>query len=103
MGVPFDLLEEMNDSELKTGRFPDDTILLQYSGLTDKYGREIYEGDILKYLLPSEDGGTEYVEEVQFLAGCFDVDGAPVYATVDWNCEVIGNVYEHPELLSPAG
>lgn len=80
-------------------------IPMQYTGLLDKNGKEIYEGDILKYVLPgleSDDPSTEYIEPVVFKDGCFNVEGhTPVYVTTDWDCEVLGNIYEHPNLLEP--
>ena len=73
-------------------------ILMQFTGLKDKNGKEIYEGDILT----SPDGDFE----VCFDEGCFWVSqeldfNAPlyVYATYENICEVIGNIYENPELI----
>jgi uncharacterized phage protein (TIGR01671 family) len=78
-------------------------VLMQFTGLKDKNGKEIYEGDIVKYLferLEPNGSDTEYVEAVEFIDGGFLVDGyTPASATLDWGAEVIGNIYENSELL----
>lgn len=77
--------------------------IMQSTSLMDKNEKEIYEGDIVKYILSDvmpEDEGTEYTEQVLFNEGVFSVDGlTPLYVAVEWSCEVIGNVFENPDLL----
>lgn len=77
-----------------------DLILMQYAGIKDKNGVEIYEGDICKSVLIPK---TLYVSE--FSEGCFMFREYPQID--DWigritNCEleIIGNIYENKELLS---
>ena len=77
----------------------DKVILLQYTGLKDKNGVEIYEGDIVECF---NDG----LSEVLFRKGSFGMftytsKGVDFYTfnEVYGFCEIIGNIYENPELL----
>lgn len=97
----------------------------QYTGLHDKNGREIYEGDVLEYdfyyFEGINNGATGFAEwrrqaaEVCFVDGCFTVDEqliiwlADAEEDTDYEFEpdyekglkVIGNIHENSELLQP--
>lgn len=69
-------------------------VLMQFTGLHDKNGKEIYEGDILhekkEKTAPMANNGIDreiIVEDIRHLE--FN----------EVHCEVIGNIYENPELL----
>ena len=75
--------------------------LMQYTALKDKNGKEIYEGDIVNFKM--YDGQYENYQII-FRAGEFNAINKDDtnYISVDiWNIygEVIGNIYENPELL----
>ena len=75
-----------------------DMELMQFTGLLDKNGKEIYEGDYLK-----QEGLYVEVKWGVFEAGFIFEDGSGSLMTVTsgnsnmW--EVIGSIYENPELL----
>ncbi len=83
----------------------------QFTGLTDKNGKEIYEGDILKYTFDGDSYPEEAVDKVficewdqnhawfVFREHDDDISDAYFWLVIRGYCEVIGNIFETPELL----
>ncbi len=98
-GMPEVMVSEFNtyDGEGDTNNFisSKDVILMQFTGLKDKNGKEIYEGDIVK--APYNDL-CEY-HEVSYNSGCYFVGVEILSSFHEEDLEVIGNIYENPELL----
>lgn len=89
----------------------EDVILMQSTGLKDKNGKEIFEGDIVRTTRflgrADEIGGfyeyeKDYVGVVKVLEGSWVIDTGIVavrlWSEID-ESEVLGNIYENPELL----
>ncbi|MFC3212696.1 YopX family protein [Planomicrobium okeanokoites] len=99
MIAPFDLSQHPQywAHELKDG------VRLQYTGLNDVNGFEIYEGDVMRL--------AGYPDmHIVFLNGCFVGKSTNKIQAMNWvpnsltslnllRYEVIGNVYQNPELL----
>jgi len=66
----------------------------EYTGLKDKNGKEIYEGDILQFV---DRGGDTYGRT--FLMKWVEEQGAWTFYFPKKDAIVIGNIYENPELL----
>ncbi len=99
----------------------------QYTGLTDKNGKKIFEGDIVRYCdeecyYPEE--YTEFIGEIVFEKGAFGIGSKEIPLDLDYWCdndnfvslwelywnlnctqdelpmlEIIGNIHDNPELL----
>lgn len=89
-------IEVLTCHEIVGGRYRTDITytcngyLLEYTGLKDKNGKEIYEGDIIKY---------KYLHEDCIATVHFDERLAHFNAYEYAHGEVIGNIYENSELL----
>jgi uncharacterized phage protein (TIGR01671 family) len=85
----------------------DNFVAQQYTGLKDKNGKCVYEGDIVKFsrLFEKERQIKELKSFVRFHNGQFGFDLIgfnDMFFTLSDECgiEVIGNIFEHPELLN---
>lgn len=86
-----------------------DLIPLQYTGLKNKNGVEVYEGDVLKGLtshygeIVGEVKLCQYEDDDGFVHGThygWNVNGVPLVDLIEQGFEVIGNIHENPELLT---
>ena len=76
--------------------------LMQYTGLKDKKGKEIYEGDILK--IENIDYAKVYYDEDRMAWGLqaigeWYLDSPLLSDSTNLDLLVVGNIYDNPELL----
>ena len=95
-----DLIHNDDDLLIRKGCFSifiENETAGQFTGLLDKNGKEIYEGDIYRYDNPDS------INEVSYCAGggFAGFDLTPAIHSENWllDVEVIGNIHDNPELL----
>lgn len=71
--------------------------IMQFTGLLDKNGKEIYEGDIIEWKKPAQESTNSSwgIGEIKWNNTGFYIPGAGLDFT-----EIIGNIYQNPDLLS---
>ena len=83
---------------LQNGSGADDYIVQQYTGLTDKNDKEIYEGDII-HLKFNDESANLVVKWDKYMGLEYHNGGWTSMVHVDTHGEVIGNIFEHKHLL----
>jgi hypothetical protein len=82
-----------------SGEYTEKHPLMQFTGLKDSKGKEIYEGDIVQF----KEHGLQ-IREVYFDRGEFQCSktGVRHLSNVNILSKVIGNIYENPEFIMGA-
>lgn len=74
----------------------------QFTGLTDRNGVKIFEGDVIEYTDGCNDwlGAVKYdSDDAQFVVRFIGGDVESFDNLYSGDCEVLGNIYDNPELL----
>jgi len=110
----FDLLIDMNgklhqsmktsfDTTLISVTFPDALIIMQYTGIKDKNGKDIYEGDVVAWTALNAIviyGIIFYLaDNAQFIVTWNDGNSNALGKEWSSHYEAIGNIHENPELM----
>lgn len=85
----------VSDGCMHTGWAGEDCELVEYAGEKTEDGREIFEGQIVKCF-------TNSISTVEFKSGCFGLvtDGYFYpFCDIMGHCEILGNIFENPDLL----
>ena len=98
--------DEPNNSDLDSWGENENLIPMQFTGLKDKNGKEIYEGDIINGLVVTYLGDSN--AGLGMNAGWYlQRDDFESWVELECRCnenennyEIIGNIYENPELLN---
>jgi len=109
MVIPQVMFVIINETNPRPLQMPEEALLIQFTGLHDRNGKEIYEGDVVRQKICSKDDpahgyyGKDYtVKWCEQEAGfnLYELDGGKFqFGSVGWNSTVIGNIHESPELL----
>lgn len=81
----------------------------QYTGLTDKNGKRIFEGDIVKFCTELKEicfvdyGKGKYILRQLKKDKHLSWQSIDIFELFGLECEVIGNIHDNPELMKGAG
>lgn len=103
-------IKQMNSNEtVQAEHILHDGKLEQYTGLKDKHGKKIFEGDNLEFD-DKQIGGIKGIGKVIWCDKLLYVNAPGYYlefkgriTSFPFNCKIIGNAFENPELVSDGG
>lgn len=97
-------LKEKPHHPLENPYFQQQFKIMQFTGLRDRFGTEIYEGDVVKFLGYEVRLGKQIRPERRFVVDGNDWIASLIRTSSVVECngsaEVIGNLYENPELVN---
>ncbi len=91
-----------NEFAMRARRHPEYYTVQQYTGVKDRNGREIYEGDIIEYTPFNQQDYRGTRSKVPTLESFHWFSELADMLEMDASCDiqVIGNIFENPELLN---
>lgn len=114
-GLPsYDIYGDISEIEVHKGYLHCDVYevypetVCQYTGLTDKNGKKIFEGDIVKQYADTTELGKDlyYFYKIEWNKDYGYFEGAEIFSGETFlfpdleDCEVIGNIFDNPDLLT---
>ena len=93
---PHGIIDPQMQNRYVYSNSPNLLMLEQFTGLLDKNGKEIFEGDILQHPTIKDLGPVEWDEYY----ASFDWLHPKMYGWSMSDAEIIGNIHENPELLA---